>query len=815
MKLIKPLLLVFVLLLLLAKGTLSGSTVYEGTGQSKDTLREQLKPIDLADIPIKSAELKIKTRNEIQDLISDKAIRELKQKNALALASIDPALLVAIDADDVSKNIRFLESRRVELLQEAANIEGQKKTISELINQLEQSKIELTRELKIWKKTRTKLERDSLIFALPPKVNETIQFLDSTLVLIGVKSTALLQILDNTISTGALIENQIEKTHELINTRQAHAFERDHPGFFRLNFTTNYFAEIAASYQQFVKTDLAELFTYLKNQSGSTFFALVIFVSLLYLFRVIRRKVTFSETGYGVFYKQMLQKMLSHAISASIILTLFVSLFIFPARPAIFREISFYIMAFPLIHVLRILLHQRYHLYIYAFGVLILFYMLLLLFPTGTVSYRMLLLFISAAEMTLLSLFLLRFDRKHELEKREKRTIYSFVFLHLALAVTGFFSNMAGRITLTEIVQSAVFFNIFNGVALFITALLINALIITGIDTRRGQRINVFRLNGELIKKKSSYLLNFLAVLFWVILVLRNFRMSDIVFGAIGNMLSYPISIGSATFSLDVIVIFFIVIYISVVFAQIIRSLLEEDVLNRFSLSKGLPHTIAMLVKYSLITAGFFLAVNAAGIPVDKLTIILGAMSVGIGFGLQNIFNNLVSGLILLFERPIQLGDTVQVGQLTGNVKTIGLRSSNIKTFDGAEVIVPNGQLISNEVINWTLSDQERRIEILVGVAYESDPQQVHSLLKSILEKHTDVLHNPAPAVFFSALGESSLDFTLLFWIADYNEGRRIKSEILFAVFAVLKENNIEIPFPQRDLHLRSVSAEAVFRKSE
>jgi small-conductance mechanosensitive channel len=150
----------------------------------------------------------------------------------------------------------------------------------------------------------------------------------------------------------------------------------------------------------------------------------------------------------------------------------------------------------------------------------------------------------------------------------------------------------------------------------------------------------------------------------------------------------------------------------------------------------------------------------------------------------------------------------VQVGQLTGNVKSIDLRSSNIQTFDGAEVIVPNGQLVSNEVINWTLSDKRRRIEIMVGVGYESDPPFVHQLLSEILKNHPEVLDEPEPLVFFNGLGESSLDFVLLFWIGNYNEGRRIKSEVLFSVFSVLKENNVNIPFPQRDVHIRTVNGE-------
>jgi small-conductance mechanosensitive channel len=189
----------------------------------------------------------------------------------------------------------------------------------------------------------------------------------------------------------------------------------------------------------------------------------------------------------------------------------------------------------------------------------------------------------------------------------------------------------------------------------------------------------------------------------------------------------------------------------------------------------------------------------------DQLTIIFSAFSVGIGFGLQNIFNNLVSGVILLFERPIQLGDTVEVGTLIGRVQSMGIRSSNIKTFDGAEVIVPNGQLISQEVVNWTLTDQHRRIEVISGVAYGSDVHKVKELLMGVLNEHPDIMKEPNPQVLFNAMGDSSLDFRMLFWTAKFDDWLRVKSEIVFAVHDILYANNIEIPFPQRDLHIRSM----------
>lgn len=192
----------------------------------------------------------------------------------------------------------------------------------------------------------------------------------------------------------------------------------------------------------------------------------------------------------------------------------------------------------------------------------------------------------------------------------------------------------------------------------------------------------------------------------------------------------------------------------------------------------------------------------------NNLTIILGALSVGIGFGLQNIFNNLVSGLILLLERPIKIGDTIEVGPLIGIVKSIGIRASNVQTVDGAEIIVPNGNLVSNEVINWTLNDKRRRIEILAGVAYSSDPHQVHSLCVKILEEHPEVVKNPAPIVLFNNLGESSLEFRLLFWTENFDEWIRIRSEVMFSIYITFKKEGIVIPFPQRDINIKSMPHE-------
>ena len=344
---------------------------------------------------------------------------------------------------------------------------------------------------------------------------------------------------------------------------------------------------------------------------------------------------------------------------------------------------------------------------------------------------------------------------------------------------------------------------------------ILNGLTVLLIDSTYGNRFNIIKNNKTEAKKKITRFFNIIAITLLIYSILGIFKLQTVVVDWLTEFFLNERNIGSVVFTWGNIVIFFLVIYLSIVIADFIRTLLEGDILNKMKIKKGLPYTIALMVKYTLVTMGIILAVSAAGIPTTNLTVIIGAFGVGIGFGLQNIFNNLVSGLILLFERPIKIDDTIEVGTLMGNVKSIGIRASNVRTFDGAEIIVPNGNLISNEVVNWTLSDQTRRIEVIVGVSYSSDPHQVQEILLKVLKDHKDIVKDPAPNVFFRDLGESSLDFRMLCWTPQFDQWIRIRSEIIFAVFDALKAADIEIPFPQRDLHLRSVDGDVKFKTGE
>jgi small-conductance mechanosensitive channel len=211
---------------------------------------------------------------------------------------------------------------------------------------------------------------------------------------------------------------------------------------------------------------------------------------------------------------------------------------------------------------------------------------------------------------------------------------------------------------------------------------------------------------------------------------------------------------------------------------------------------------VSIGLHYVVLLIGFFLAVAATGADLGKTTILAGAFGVGVGFGLQNVVNNFVSGLILIVERPILPGDTIQIDTLYGEVKRIGLRSSTVRTWEGAEVIVPNGNLISSQVVNWTLSDRQRRLDIDVGVEYGTDPEKVIELLVAAGAAQEGVLQNPAPTCLFLGFGDSSLNFQLRVWTAETWFVKQ-KSNIAVAVNKALKEAGFTIPFPQRDVHMK------------
>ncbi|MCX6242674.1 MAG: mechanosensitive ion channel [Bacteroidetes bacterium] len=773
-----------------------GQSVPIKQSEQKKQLPETIK---VSDIPLKSIELMNKTRHAFQTLPPPGTIRMLRARNEIISARIDTNILKPLDQNDPEVKIMSIENRKVLLEQEHTQNAEEEKQLSQIIRTLDEITTWLNKEAVTWKNTRDQLLKDSPARPVPANLTSTIVFIDSSLNFLLRKTSTIIGIMEKNILLGIKIDFALQRTIALISRKELNSLKVDHPSFFSLDFRRSYISAFANSLKTFKELRIKELVIYTGTHKGSVIIVFLLFSVLLWFFYLLKKRTHINLDGYGRFYKEKLMILLSQPLMAALILSLISVEFIFPARPGIFRELVAYLFAYPAISLLKRILKRKHHIYLYSFIIILVLYLFLILASSDAFLSRLMYLLISVAEIALLFMLLINF-RKITIKTYVKYLVYIFVVFHLALALTGLIANLTGRLILTSITINAVFINIISVVILIVAAIMANGLVASVIDSRRGRKVNSIRLYGEMLKQRLILILNTLAIFYWLAIFLNAFHLRAIVYDLIVSVITYKFTVGDASFSLDGVLLFFTVIFVSFFLARFLQVLLEKDVLNRLSLSKGMPHTISMGLKYVLVITGFFLAFYATGIPMDKVTIILGAFSVGIGFGLQTIFNNIVSGLILLFERPIQLGDTVQVGPLIGNVKSIDLRASNIRTFDGAEVIVPNGQLISKEVINWTLSDKTRRMEVPLGVAYDSDPHFVQGLVMEILRKHPMILQQPEPVVYFLGVGQFAMDFELLFWISDYSQGRSIKSEVLFGVFKILKDNNIKIPVPRRDI---------------
>lgn len=497
-------------------------------------------------------------------------------------------------------------------------------------------------------------------------------------------------------------------------------------------------------------------------------------------------------------------------VSVALLLTLLMSIWIHPQIPVPVQELVVILMILPLIWFLPGLITPRLRAPLYGLGGLYVLQQIFELLPKNSLLPRLYLLITTSIALVGLIWFMKRIGPRVSAQRgRWMKAISLYAYLCVLLFGVAWIANIFGYASLAVLLTSSTFLSIYTLLIVLVLVMVADGLMVIFLRSKAGQSLRMIRFHQELWERKTKAYLHVAAFFYWIYLILRYFEVFDPVKIFLTDLLGNPLTVGTLHISLGDILAFGITIWVWILLARGIRFVLGEDVLPRLTLPRGVPAAISFTAYYLILIVGFFLALSAAGIEWSRFALLAGALGIGIGFGLQNLVNNFVSGLILIFERPIKLGDTIEFGTLRGIVSRIGLRSSTIHTWKGADVIIPNGNLISSEFTNWTLSDRKRRISIPVGVAYGTDPNQVLQILKAVAAKHPEVLDNPEPDVFFLGFGESSLDFELRFSVMEYGEWRRIKSEIAIGIHNDLKKAQIEIPFPQRDLHVRSLDSEA------
>jgi small-conductance mechanosensitive channel len=424
--------------------------------------------------------------------------------------------------------------------------------------------------------------------------------------------------------------------------------------------------------------------------------------------------------------------------------------------------------------------------------------------PAGNLLHRLVLLMLSV--VALAGFFWLSRQLAHGdgvLGARWNRMASTGARFSIAAFALAILANVFGAVPLASLLEHGTLAAFFWAILFWAGAQVLKGMVATELKTSGAHALMMVRFHSDTIRHFADQTITILAAVLWVVTTLDAFSIREQTatwiraaieaeFTVIGNVTIVPINF----------VVFPLVIWLSFKLSRVLRFALETDVLPRVELPRGVPDAVSKGTHYAALITGIVVASLAAKIPLDRLTIIVGALGVGIGFGLQNIVNNFVSGLILLFERPIQVGDRIQFGTYAGMVTEIGIRASTVRTWQGADVIVPNANLVSSEVTNWVRTSQQRRIEIPIGVAYGTDPEVVLELLRGVAEAHEQVLDDPGPYAIFKGFGDSALDFELRCWTTE--DWVRVGSDITVGISRALAEADITIPFPQRDIHLRT-----------
>jgi potassium efflux system protein len=374
----------------------------------------------------------------------------------------------------------------------------------------------------------------------------------------------------------------------------------------------------------------------------------------------------------------------------------------------------------------------------------------------------------------------------------------------IGMQILSLLLNISGRFSLAKIIGVTAVFNLWLLVILYMVIQIVLQALYLQFQSKKDADSLMNWIDFNLVQQKFKSILVTVAAILWSFTLLQNLNVDDWVTDYLSDLLNEPRTVGDASFTFGGFVIFIAVIWLSSITSRIISYFYDVSAqrVTDLSVLKKKNRTSALLIRLAVFSAGFLLAVAASGFPLEKLTIIISAFSIGIGFGLQTVVNNLVSGLILAFEKPIQIGDIIEVGNRSGTMKEIGIRSSKILTGEGSEVIIPNGDLISQHVVNWTLSNSNRRIELSISTAYGADIAKVKELLKNLLSNHEGIMDVPGPSVYLNAVSETSVDFKLFFWAEDISTTSSLKSSVLSDVYQMLNEQEVAIPSGQKDLYL-------------
>ncbi|MDN3668524.1 mechanosensitive ion channel [Echinicola jeungdonensis] len=521
---------------------------------------------------------------------------------------------------------------------------------------------------------------------------------------------------------------------------------------------------------------------------------------LLFWYKYMLKHIK-SEKEFSDIILHRVQFIPKKTITSALIVVFSVAPFFYRSPPVVFTTSILFITVLLTTYLIHKNIDKKLFTSWIIFVVIFTIYCISNLYVEIAFQERYILLFTSVIGI-LLGVFTLKTIRKTP--KKNPNYLHLLIKFFLLIQSFSLVANILGRYSLSKILGVAGITSLMQAISLYMfVKVIMEALYLQVEMSKKNKSHYTAYFDFQNIKERVQTLFIGISLIIWAYFLAFNLSVYDFLYNNAVEFLMEPRTLGGNTFNFGSVLIFILVIWISFFLAKYIAYFAEIKDQQKAGSRKQRLGSSVLLIRLAVLMVGFLFALTASGIPLDKVAIVVGALSVGIGFGLQTIVNNLVSGVILAFERPIQIGDAIEVGGRSGMVKEVGIRSSRIQAYDGSEVIIPNGDLLSQHLINWTLSDKKKRIELIIGVAYSSDTKKVVEVFKKVLNRE-NILKSPEPEVYLQNFADSAIEFRLLFWVSDFDTWIEIRGEVMGEIQKAFEEEGIQIPFPQRDLYIKT-----------
>jgi potassium-dependent mechanosensitive channel len=540
------------------------------------------------------------------------------------------------------------------------------------------------------------------------------------------------------------------------------------------------------------RKNLLALNYYVENNRGEIAFSLLVIITLSIFLRTLKRRLSKENEWRPDFEGQLVFK---YPIFSAIFIGLNLLQFLFKDTPFIFSMIFWILSAFCLTIIFWGYVTRFWNRLWLMMSVLFLLACVSNLILQASRSESRWILLLALAGLSL-GIYFLVTGKKNQL--KEKSIIY-FIILLVLLELFSVLFNVSGRYNLSKTLLISGYINLIVGIELLWTARLLQGMLL--VASRFYGRSEKILSYSDFEKTDYKVPASFYLLLFvgWFVLFARNFySFRWLVTDPLERMLVKEHTIGNYSFTVNNLLVFVVIFMVSTLLSNIVSFFASHrpGTIPDKNSPRSKMGSWMLLIRITIICGGLFLASAAAGIPLDRITIVLGALGVGIGFGLQDLTSSLVSGIIIAFEKPVNVGDIVEVAEQSGTMKSIGFRSSVITNLDGADVIIPNNTLLSSNLTNWTMSDEKRRVAVEVQVLYGADLHKVKKILLEILDSDEHILKQPAPIVDFAELKYSIVDLHIYFWLVQVKEWEYFRSDVIQEIDRVFREHDIAMPLP-------------------